>query len=1155
MSAVELGQPAGIEAVLRRCLDGGLRISAVAGQLRVQSGAERPDPALLALLREHKAALLALLEAHAQQPDAAIARRPPAQRARLPASPAQRRMVLLDQLDAQASRYNMVGAFMLRGQFDWAALQAAMQDVIARHEALRSRFDSAGGQVWQIVEAAPAPAWEYIDIASRPAPEQQRLLHERLQQENQWRFDLAAGALLRLTLLRMGESKAALIVNVHHIVCDGGSVDIIKREWAECYAARCAGTVAPAPGTLLQYGDYSQWLQQQEPRWRAQLGYWLTQLDGAPHMHSLPLDHARAPRQGHAGSKLHRALPADALDGIRRQCQAHGVTLFMHLHAAFAAVLSLYANEADIVTGTPVAGRRHRDAEATVGLFVNTLALRSRVDGRASFAQLLAANRSMILQALEHQDVPFDELVEQLDMPRSRAFSPLVQILFVLQTQLGSPLNLAGCEVDSISNDSEPVKVELQVVAQERDGQLLLEWHFSTALFAPASVARMADTLVRLLAVLDTHMDTPLFALPLAGQQSGQEPSQEPHGATTQAAPLLRLEHMFEAAAARFPERLALSGADASLSYGELDRQASALAGRLCAWGVRRSSVVALHLDRSAAMIVAMLAVLKAGAAYLPLDPVHPQARLQAILDDSGARVLLTLRARAEALSMARGRVVLLDDEAALAGAAQAVPARATHLAGDPAYILYTSGTTGQPKGVVVAHAGVANLMQHMDALAPLDAAPSGLLWSNMCFDVSVYETFSMLCSGGALYVVPEALRLEPQRLFQWMDGAGIASAFLHAAYLAPYAAHAAGGGGRALRRMLVGVEPIAAGPVEAVVRALPGLRVINGYGPTETTICCTLFPYGRAALAADAALPIGRAVQGLELRVMNAAGHMVPPGAIGELYVAGVGLALGYLNLPDLDSERFVTAGPAPVRAYRTSDLVRLNGDDELVFLGRTDKQVKVRGFRVELGEIETRLCQLDGVAEAVVVAAGDAAQRQLLAYVVLDDAPLKDAAAAPAAAFEQHVRRGLRKLLPEYMVPARVLVIERMPLNASGKVQLERLPAPEAGGAAPLAPRNDIEARLLRLWEKVLEVDGLSVTDDFFAVGGQSLLAMLLVARIREEFCLGDTAISVADLLDDPTIESFARTHAPVLAEESVRRKIHYLASLQDPIEEGVF
>ena len=1143
----------GIEDLLRLCAEGGLRISATGGQLRVQHGPSQPDPALLALLREHKTALLALLEAQYAQSGEAIAQRQPGERARVLASPAQRRMVLLDQLDPHAARYNMVGAFVLRGRLERAALQAAMEDVIEHHEALRSRFDCVDGQVWQIVDPVRPLACECIDLSGQPAQQQEAVLQERLHTENNWHFDLGAGALLRLTVLLMGDHLATLIVNVHHIVCDGQSVAIIKRAWAQCYAARCTGARAPVPVPLVQYGDYCHWLHQQaqERRWRAQLEYWAGQLDGAPHLHSLPLDHPRTPKQGHAGSKLYRTLAAGELARLQRRCQTHDVTLFMYLQTAFAAVLALYANEADILMGTPVAGRRHRDLEGTVGLFVNTLALRSRVDGNLSFAQLLAANKTMIVQALEHQDVPFDEVVDQLNIPRSRAFSPLVQILFVLQTRLSGELTLPGVEVDNIANDSEPVKVELQVIAHELGGQLLLEWHFNTDLFAEASIARMGDSLVRLLAVLDEQIDTPLFALPLAHHDL----TQAPHCIETLTTPLERLDRWFEQAAGRFPERMAVAGDDASLSYRELDQQASALAGRLCAWGVQRATVVALYLDRSPAMVVAMLGVLKAGAAYLPLDPAHPPARLQAILDDSGAQVLLTQRAMAHVLDVANGRKVLLDDDAILACNAAPLPERTTHLAQDPAYILYTSGTTGQPKGVIVAHAGVANLLNHMDALAPLDEAANGMLWGNFCFDLSVYEMYSMLCRGGTLHIVPDALRLEPQRLFRWMDAKQITSAFMHAAYLTLFGDYVGGGGGQSLHRMMVGVEPIAAGPVDDIMRRVPGLRVLNAYGPTESSICSTLFPVGRMPLAAEELLPIGRAVHGLELRVLNVMAELVPPGAIGELYVGGVGLALGYLNRPELTQARFVTLGQGAVRArfYRTGDFVRMNAYGELEFLGRIDTQVKLRGFRIELSEIETRLCQLDEVSDAVVVAAGDDMHRQLNAYVVLKTAMR----AMIAPEFELRASQALRKLLPEYMVPSSIMVLERIPLNANGKLQAERLPAPvvNSGGETVVAPRDTIEARLLQLWTDVLEVDGLGVTHDFFAVGGQSLLAMRLVARIRSEFCLGEGAISIADLLDNSTIEMFARAHRLVLAEESTRMKIQYLASMQDAAEEGMF
>ncbi|SDZ17863.1 amino acid adenylation domain-containing protein [Lysobacter sp. yr284] len=1139
----------GVQALLRRCLDEGIRISVAGGELRVHFDGAPPSAGLLSALRGHKSELLLHLAAHARRGER-IDRLDDASRVvRRPASPAQRRMALLDQLDRQAAAYNMVAAYLVRGEIDRTALRAALDDVVERHEALRSRYQTVDGEVWQIVVPPFALEWEYDDVSALAPAQRELELSRRLERENARRFDLERGPPIRASALRLGDGVEAIFLGIHHIACDGRSVEILTRELGECYAARRAGAAIGRPAPRVQYIDFCHWLDRkgEDESWAHRFAYWSSQLESVPHLHSLPLDRARPPKQTHAGGKLYRRMGPERLAHLKRKSQAHDATMFMFLQTAFSVLLGLYSNERDIVVATPVAGRLHGDLEDTVGLFVNTLALRTRIDGNPPFAELLAANKAMIERALEHQDVPFDAVIDRLRIPRSRAHGPLAQVAFALQNVGEGELALIGAEVERLDNPTEPVKFDLQLLAQEDPDGLRLEWHYNRDLFAQASVARMADSFMQLLESVLERSDAPVFSL---------APAPAPvSDAAVAASAFERLETMFERAARATPERIAVAMEDRRLSYRELDRRATDLAARLRACGAGPGAVVALHMRPSPETIVAVLGTLKAGAAYLPLDPIHPQARLQAIYEDSGAAVLLTQPALAGRIDAGRGeRIVLERDDAPASAPSPPAPAAADPHA--PAYVIYTSGTTGTPKGVVVAHAGLANLLQRMDELAPLAGPWNGSLWSSFGFDVSVYEIFSALCRGGTLDIVPEAVRLDPERLFQWMEERRIASAFIHAGYLERFAEHVRGGGaGQRLQRTLIGVEPIAVAHVAAIAGNLPNLRVINGYGPTETTVCCTLFPFGRTALAADEYLPIGQAVRGLQLRVFNGAGAPAPAGAVGELYVGGVGLALGYLRRPELDRDRFVAAGEGDgaVRLYRTGDLVRWRADGELEFLGRADEQVKIRGFRIELGEVRARLCQLAEVSEAVALALGQGEHRRLVAYVVLKP----EADASPAADTVAKLRQDLRRLLPEYMVPADIAVIERIPLNANGKLQRDALPhiCANPAGTGIVAARDATEAELLALWKEVLAVQDIGVADDFFAAGGNSLLATRLVGRVRAQFGLDQSEIGLGEVLEHPTVQGFAHALADALAMRASRSKARHLQALQGEMEEGVF
>ncbi|MBB6243702.1 non-ribosomal peptide synthetase [Rhodanobacter sp. MP1X3] len=1139
-----------IHELLVRCLDCGISLSARDNELRVHYEREAPDGELLALLRQHKHELMRYL---LQPTGARISPRSDAQQSGFPASLAQRRMWFVDRFEGAGSAYNMVGLYRVQGRFEINALQEAMNVILAKHEALRTTLHEVDGEIRQLVHEPSIVPLAVVDLSAFPTDLQDVQLRAVIREENARRVDLSTGPLLHVTGVRLDDDTWILILNVHHIACDGWSVQLLEREIGTVYREIAAGGSPMPHAHGPQYGDYVVWSSERdsEAPWRNQLPYWQGVLDGMPSLHNVPLDRARPPVQTFEGGTIRHDLPASWLGDALTLCREHGSTLFMFLHAALSAVIGVYSSESDIIIGFPVAGRRHPQVASTVGLFVNTLVLRTPFDGNASLLDALKRSRQAVIDALDHQDVPYDALIEALRPQRSHAYSPLVQIVLALQNADGAGLNLGGSQVVSMENDDAPVKFDIQIEATQSADGLALAWRFNSAIFDDISAQRMLACLVGL---LEQAVQNPLERLFMLLREESTPATEIYCGGY-----FPRLEDRIGEFVRAFPDRLAVVAEDTSLTYGELDCRAKAVALLLRARGVRAGATVALCTPRSVETIVGMLGILKAGGAYVPLDPAYPSARLALILEDCGAEIMLTKQILAEQLAPLGCSLVLLDG----------MPAESPHGrfdaddltvgdATDPAYIIYTSGTTGKPKGVVVAHASVVNLVEHFDEVAPHDESWSGSLWSSISFDVAVYEIFTVLCRGGTLHIVPENLRLAPERLFRWTDDHAITSAFMHAGYLEPYIEYLRQpGSGGSLRRMLVGVEPIASDHLLAVANSLPQLRIVNAYGPTEITVCCTTFLFEPSTHTSGGRVPIGHEVRGTTLFVMNGGGEPAPRGAIGELYVGGIGVALGYLNNSALTDARFVTVvlSSGTIRMYRTGDLVRYRRDGALEFIGRADDQIKIRGFRIEPGEIEVRLCGLNTISDAAVIAVGDGAAKQLVAYVV--PRPEYVVQARSGDAFVTLVKRELRKDLPGYMIPDEVIVIDEIPLTTNGKLARASLP-PVTSAQIPgerVAPRNDIERRVALIWNAVLHVEDIGVYDDFFALGGQSLLATRLIARVHREFELEGLGLPFGTLFENPTIACFSEVLGRAIQEQDLRRKAARLASLQEYVDEGTF
>ncbi|WP_028447472.1 non-ribosomal peptide synthetase [Chitinimonas koreensis] len=1045
----------------------------------------------------------------------------------VPLSYAQRRLWFLDRLDGPSATYNIPLALRLDGELDPAALAAALADVVARHESLRTLFRDRDGQPYQHIlpPDAAAIALERRDIAAAG-------LDDALLQDAVRPFDLEHALPLRATLYRLAADRHVLLLVLHHIAGDGWSIVPLADDLGAAYGARRDGR-APAWAPLpVQYADYTLWQREllgdpADPasRMAEQLGYWRQALAGLPELTALPLDRPRPAVAGHQGDSLRFPLDPALYQGLQALARAHRVTLFMLLQAALATLLARLGGGDDIALGSPIAGRTDDSLHALVGYFANTLVLRTDTGGDPTFAQLLARVRAGNLAAYRHQDLPFDRLVEQLSPARSLAHHPLFQVMLVLQNNVEAGFSLPGLQAEPLPLLLPIAKFDLtfNLFERRRSGQLDCIVEYATELFDRAGVERIAGRLVRLLHAVAAAPQTRLSALPLLDPAERALIVDGWNDTATVYPADGAIHRLFERQARQHPDRVALVFEHRRLSYGELNARANRLAHWLAARGAGPDARVALCLERSVEMVVALLAVLKAGGAYVPLDPDQPAERRAGMLADAAAVVLLTQRHLQAGCPAAPAVFCLDDDDAAAALAAQPDHDPAPALRpGNLAYVIYTSGSTGRPKGVGVDHAGILNRLQWMQAAYRLDADDRVLQKTPYGFDVSVWEFFWPLAYGARLVLARPGGQQEPAYLAGLMAEQAITTVHFVPPMLEVFLASVEPEACRSLRRVVCSGQALPPELQRRFFAALPGVALHNLYGPTEASVDVTAWTC--RADAGLACVPIGRPIANIRIHILDAHLNPVPAGVAGELHIAGVGLARGYLGRPDLTAAAFIPDpfGAEPgARMYRSGDLARYLADGSIEYLGRLDHQLKLRGFRIEPGEIEAALAALPAVREALVmthgnvgggdVGGGDAG---LVAYLVPADA----ADAVPPAA---ELRRLLAQRLPDYMVPAHFIVLERLPLTPNGKVDRKALPAPgRQGGQDDLAPRDATEAMLAQIWRELLGLERVGVRDDFFALGGHSLLAVAVVERLRR----AGLAAEVRTLFAHPTIEGLA-------------------------------
>jgi amino acid adenylation domain-containing protein len=1087
-------------------------------------------------LSESKRALLQKrLRGEAARKPSAAAITPSAGEGPAPLSFAQEHLWFMEQMEPGHARYHLPGADRMVGPVDAAAMERALNDLVRRHESLRTVFPMVNGKPAQVVLPEMRVSIPVVDVPSAPGEDREAILEEMVREESARPFDLERGPLLRAVLFRVSEREHVLLQVIHHIVSDGWSQGLISREFSELYAHHALGAPAPefevAP---IRYRDFAVWQREYlagSGAFVRDLEYWRRQLAGAPPL-ELPTDHPRPPVQSGRGAMYRFPVPERLADGARGLALDAGVTLHMLMVATFNATVYLLTGQDDQVVGSLLGGRSRPETEWVVGYFVNLTALRVDVSGNPTFRQLLRRVRDVVLDSDAHQDLPFARVVHEAGAQGDLSRHPLVQAMvfvhnFVRHT-VPLPVN-PDAEVRSVPMyadtpvvlvDTGTAKFDLDLAFHDIPGSFGGMVEYSTDLFEEESVAALVR---RFLGVLEQAVARPDAPLDSFGVVDPAERSRVLEEWNRTARPYPRdaaLHTLFEEQARRAPDAPALRYGDDTLSYGELERRANRLAHGLRARGVRPEDRVGVLLEPSGEMVTAWLAALKAGAAYVPLDPAFPRERLALLAADAGVSLTLTTDAL-RGLLPPDAAVLSLDGDAAATAEAPDTPPGVEVPAEALAYVVYTSGSSGTPKGVAVPHRGVARLVRGADyvQLGPDDRVAQA---ASPVFDAATWEVWGALLNGACVEGIARETALDPRALARELRERGVTALFLTTALL-NQAAREEPSAFATLRHLLFGGE--AADP-EAVRRVLargaPG-RLLHVYGPTESTTFAAWHPVGEVPEDA-ATVPLGRGISNTTLYVLDGRMEPVPPGLPGELYLGGDGLARGYLGRPDATAERFVPdpfSGTPGARMYRTGDRVRWNDRGETEFLGRVDFQVKIRGFRIEPGEVETVLREAPGVRDAAVVAregdSGAPGARRLVGYVV----PAED---ADTGAWLDGVRDHLRARLPEYMLPSALVTMDALPLTSTGKTDRRALPAPD--GARPegreyVAPRTPLETTLAEIWAEVLGLDRVGVRDSFFDLGGHSLLATQVVSRVRER--LG-VEVPLRAVFEELTVERLA-------------------------------
>ena len=1040
---------------------------------------------------------------------------------------AQEQLWFLDQLAPGSPVYNIVDVIPVSGAYYADALRRSLQELTRRHDVLRTAFPQSDGHPQQVVAATIDPPLKELDLRALPDPERERAWLRVVRDDGRKPFDLARAPLFRATMVHFSDVDHRLLLTIHHIVADEWSMELIHQEVLQLYDDYTHARRASLPELPIQYADFACWQRAwlQGPVLDQEIAYWENELAGVGLVLDLPTDKPRPPVQSFRGATEGFELPRPLLDRLKALGRQERATLFMTLEAAFAALLHRYTGRDDLLVGTPISGRTRSETERLIGCFLNTVVLRSRFSEGLTCRALVRQVRDRALGAYAHPDVPFERLVAALAPDRDASRTPLFQVMFVLHNPEGVS------QVSKVSGNRQletgSSKFDLTLLLSETHHGIEGMIEYNTDLFEAATIRRLCGHYATLLGAIVRDPDQRVSQLPLLSDVERRQVLVEWND-TTVADPAtdLCLHQLIERQVRQRSNQVGVVWGQEHLTYGELDRRAGRLATQLRGQGVGPDVLVGLLVERSLDMVVALLGILKAGGAYVPLDPAFPAERLAGIVEDSGMSVLVTHRGLDQALSLRAPRVVRLEGD----GQAGVIPGSAHAGASNPephnlAYVLYTSGSTGKPKGVEIPHSAAVNFLLSMQRAPGFTPADTMLAVTTLSFDIAGLELFLPLVTGGRVVIAGRDDTLDPARLMERMRDS--ACSVMQATPALWRALIAAGWSGSARLKVLCGGEAL---PPDLAQALLPRCAELwNMYGPTETTIWSTI----HRVTSADGQVPIGRPIANTQVYVLDAHRQPTPPGVAGELYIGGAGLARGYLRRDELTRERFVASPFAPnARLYRTGDLARWLLEGGLEWLGRLDHQVKVRGFRIEPGEIEAAIKRHPAVGEVVVVAREDAGDKHLVAYFV---------AARPPADLVDQLRTLVRAACPEYMVPAYFVRLDALPRTANGKLDRKALPAPDLGATGPraqrVAPRTPTEQTVMAVFSAVLERTDFGVDDSFFNLGGHSLMAARLMAQLR---AVSGVDLPLRSLFECPSVVQLAdaidavmwstRRHTPI-------------------------
>lgn len=1139
-----------------------IRLTGDGERLRVDAPNGTVTAELRAQIAERKAELLMFLR---DQPSFASSILPPIPRRetkdRAPLSFAQERMWFLEQLEPGSTVYNICRASRLSGSLNIAALEASLREIVRRHEVLRSAVQVVDGRPLQVPVSSPKVMVRLLDLHALTLVDRDEEIRRQITGEAERPFDLSVGVFLRCTLLRVGDAEHVLILTTHHIASDAWSIGLLRRELWALYDSYATNKSCPFKDLPIQYADYAIWQrnQLQYDGLDSQLSYWKNKLKGITGF-DLPADRCRPAQFTHRGARTAIALPASLTKELKELSEQLGVTLFMTLVAAFNVLLHRYSAHENIAIGTPVANRNRPELQELIGLFVNTLVLRTDLSGSPKFRDLLFRVRDMCLEAYAHQELPFEKLVEELHPNRELSRNPLFQAMFVLNNAPQVTTEIAGIEWRRIAIDPGTAKFDLTLALAETEGGLQGSIEYSTDLFDPPTIERMAGHWQTLLEGIVADPNQQISTLPLLTAQERHQLLVSWNDTAADYPKDMCIHELFEAQVERSPDALALECEGKQITYRDLNRKANQLSHYLISLGIAPEKLVGICVERSIEMVVGLLAILKAGGAYLPLDPGYPKERLRFMLEDSQVSVLLTQETLVEdrewredddsrsSIFDPRRTVVCLDRDRSMIEQERTDNPEVPIATDNPAYVIYTSGSTGVPKGVLGLHQGTVNRMAWMWKAYPFVGHEKNCLKTSLSFVDSVWEIFGALVQGVPTLIIGDDTAKDPRALIQTLAGHRITRIVL-----VPSLLRAILDDGPTLQEDLPqrmiwtsSGEPLPSALVDQFERCLPNSLLLNLYGSSEVAGDVTCLEI--RGTASGTRIPIGRPIINTRIYLLDTHRQLVPVGLPGELYVGGASLARGYLNRPELTLGKFIIdpfSSDSDARLYRTGDLARYLPDGKIEFLGRIDRQVKLRGYRIELGEIESTLNQHPWVKESFVVAHNEDFSKngnascqienpksdvRLVSYVVRKD---------PSAVSVSDLQSFLREELPTYMLPSVFIFVNALALTPNGKIDCKALP-PVDGASAEIArgfvaPRTEIEELVAQTWQEVLKLDRIGVDDNFFDIGGHSILAIQIVSRLRDTF---NREVGVRSLFEKPTVAALAEEIEELIRDGSAPR-----------------